>query len=201
MKRILYVCITAALLVLSMSGCGKTSTSDEWKDLKYVADHYSLEDAKRDGYVVMEDGSVTFGKDIWQNFVDLSAEKKPCKIRVVHYHTIGDPSRYDPAYYESIKDDYPKMYILELAYNGKTFCVSHYEEDKLYQSQYKFLMRYEGKAETPDAIYTSYVRYVLVNDDKVTWDDIFHGMVSSRLGDHIPHRQIYLDLVYKEANK
>ena len=151
--------------------------------------------------VVIEDGRVTCGEDIWRDFVDLSAKETPCRIRVVHYYTIGDPSRYDPLYYESIKGDYPKMYILELAYNGETFCVSHYEEDKLYQSEYKYLMRYEGKTETRDATYTSYLKYVLVNDEEVTWDDIMHGMLSSKHGNSIPHRQIYTDLVYKEEYK
>lgn len=201
MKRILYTCFAAMLLVLFLFGCGKAPMPDEWKDLKYVADNFSLEDAKGDGYVVIEDGSVTCGEDIWQNFVDLSAEKTPCKIRVVHYYTIGDPSHYDPAYYESIKNEYPKMYILELAYNGETFCVSHYEEEKLYQSEYKYLMRYGGKAETRDATYTSYVRYVLVNDDRVTWNDIIRGMLSSQYGDYIPHSQIYTDMVYKGEDK
>jgi hypothetical protein len=201
MKKILYVCFAATLLVIFLSGCGKAPTPDEWKDLKDVADNYSLEDAKCDGYVVIEDGSVTCGEDIWQNFVDLSAEKIPCKVRIVHYYTLGDPSHYDPTYYESIKDDYPRMYILELVYKGETFCVSHYEEETLYQSEYKYLMRYEGKAETHNATYTSYVRYVLVNDDKVTWNNIMHGMLSSQFGDNIPHRNIYTDLVYKEEDK
>jgi hypothetical protein len=62
-------------------------------------------------------------------------------------------------------------------------------------------MRYEGKAETHDATYTSYVKYVLVNDDKVTWNDITHGMLSSQFGDYIPHSQIYTDLVYKEGGQ
>jgi len=77
-----------------------------------VTDNFTLEDAKREGYVVIEDGDVTFGQEAWQNFVDLSSKKIPCKI---------------PEYYESIKDDYPKMYILELVYNGEIFRVSHYE--------------------------------------------------------------------------
>lgn len=201
MKRVRYVCLAITIFVLFLCGCGKAPTPDEWKDLKDVADNYSLEDVKRDGYVVIEDSSVSCGEDIWHNFVDLSAEKTPCKIRVVHYYTIGDPSHYDPTYYESIKDDYPKMYILELDYNGETFCVSHYEADKLYQSEYKYLMRYEGKAETRNATYTSYLKYVLVNDDQVTWSDIIHGMLSSKLGDSIPHRQIYTELVYKEEYK
>lgn len=201
MKRIFYTCFAVVLLVLFLSDCAKAPTSDEWKDLKDVTDNYTLEDAKRDGYVVMEDGSVTSGKDTWQSFVDLTAQKTPCKVRVVKYYTIGDPSRYDPAYYESIKNDYPMMYINELVYNGETFCVSHYEEEKLYKSEYKYLMKYWGEAETQDAIYSSYIRYVLVNDDKVTWNDIIHGMASSRLGDYIPHSQIYTDLVYKEEDK
>jgi len=41
-----------------------------------------LEDAKREGYVVIEDGDVTFGQEAWQNFVDLSSKKIPCKIRL-----------------------------------------------------------------------------------------------------------------------
>lgn len=201
MKRIFYYYCTAMLLVLFLSSCSKVPTLDEWNDLKDVADNFSLEDAKRDGYVIIEDSSVTSGEDIWQSYVDLVAEKTSCKIRVVHYYTIGDPSHYHPAYYEKIKDDYPKMYILELVYNGKTFCVSHYEEDKLYQTEYKYLMRYEGKSETYDATYTSYVRYVLVNDNKVTWNDIIHSMLSSQSGDYIPNCQIYTDLVYKEEDQ
>lgn len=199
MKGTHYISFVAVLLILFLSACSKSSTPDEWEDLKYVADNYSLEDAKDEDYVVIENGSVTFGEDIWQDFVDLSAEKKPCKIRVVHYYTIGDPSRYDPVYYESIKDDYPKIYTFELDYRDEIFCVSHYEEERLYQSEYKYLMRYEGKAETYTAIYTSYIRYVLVNDDMVTWNDIMHGMLSSQLGAYIPHNQIYTELVYKEG--
>jgi len=183
MKRIRYVCFTAILLVVFLFGCDKAPTPDEWKDLKYVTDNYSLEDAKRDGYVIEEDGSVIYGKDIWQDFVDLSAKKTPCKVRIIQCYKSGG------------------MYILELAYNGETFLLSEYEKEKLYQSEYKYLMRYEGEAETKDATYTSYVRYVLVNDDKVTWKDITRGMFSSQMDDYIPHRTIYTDLTYKEEYK
>ena len=51
------------------------------------------------------------------------------------------------------------------------------------------------------ATFTSYVRYVLVNDDKVTWDDIIHGMLSSKFDANIPHSQIYTELVFKEVAK
>jgi hypothetical protein len=183
MKRIRYVCFAATLLVVLLFGCDRATTPDEWKDLKYVTDNYSLEDAKHDGYVIEEGGSVTYGKDIWQDFVDLSAEKTPCKVRVVHCYKSGE------------------MYIQELVYNGETFRLSEYEKETLYQSEYKYLMRYEGEAETKYATYTSYVRYVLVNDDKVTWKDITRGIISSQSGNYIPHRTIYTDLAYKEEYK
>ncbi len=199
MKRIIYYSFALMLLILFLSGCGKAPTPDEWDDLKEAADNYSLEDAKRNGYVVIADGDVAFGEDIWQNFFNLSAKKRPCKIRVVHYYT--DPSHDDPAYYESFKDDYPEMYISELVFNGETFIVRHYEGEKYYGTEYKYLMKYEGEAESREATYTSYVRYVLVNDDTVTWDEIMHGMISAIADDYIPHKTIYTDLVLKEEYK
>lgn len=191
-----------ALFALSLPGCGEApAVLFEMKDLKEVADQYSLEDAKRDGYVIIEDGSVTSGEKNWQRFVDLTKEKTPCKIRVVHYYNIGDPSRYEPSYYESIKNKYPKMYILELDYDGKKFRVSHYEEDKLYEAEFKYLMKYEGKKETGIAAYGDYVKYVLVDDDTVTWNDILRGMLSSRLGDAIPHCEIYSEMKHEEGDQ
>ncbi len=200
MKRILCFGLAATLFVLFLHACCKKAPMpDEWKDLKDVADSFSLEDAKNDGYVVIEDSVVTSGADVWQSFVGLSAKKTPCKVRIVRYYTLDNSSRYDPEYFESIKGDYPKMYIFELVYNGKTYSVSHYEEDDLYQAEFKHLVKYEGLAENPNATFTSYIRYVLVDDDKVTWEDIIWGMLSSYSDDFIQHRQIYTDLVFKEG--
>lgn len=199
MKRIIYICFGATLLALILYGCSKAPLSDDWEDLKYVADNYTLEDAKRECYVLMENGSVTFGKEIWHDFIDLVDKGKPCKIRVSHYYTFEDPSHYDRSYYESIKDDYPMMFTFELDCKDDIFYLSHYEEERLYQSEYKYLMRYEGEAETPTATFTSYVRYVLVNDDTVTWKDICSGMLSSYSAANIEHDQIYTELFFKDG--
>jgi len=44
-------------------GCSKTATSyGEGNDLKYVTDNFTLEDAKREGYVVIEDGMLPSDK-------------------------------------------------------------------------------------------------------------------------------------------
>lgn len=201
MKKILYVCFTLILSALFISCSRQVLEPVEYEDLKYVADNYTLEDAKREGYVIIEELRVTYGEDTWQTFFDMTKDKIPCKVRVAHYYTIGDKIQYEPEYYETIKDEYPKIYILELVYDGETYSVSHYEEERLYQNEFKYLMKYEGKAETACARYDSYVRYVLVDDDSLTWEDIMRGLLSSHSGAYIPHRQIYTNLIYKEDNQ
>jgi len=37
------------------------------------------------------------------------------------------------------------MYILELVYNGEIFRVSHYEGEELYESEFKYLVKYEER--------------------------------------------------------
>lgn len=89
--------------------CGCTRTID------------TLESVKEKGYVVFEDGRVTSGEDTWQSFVKKTENKTPCTIHIANYYTLGDPSGYDKAYYESIKDDYPKLYISKVEYSGIYF--------------------------------------------------------------------------------
>ena len=65
MKGTHYICFAATLLVLFLSACNKATSLYEFNDLKETADNYSLEDAKRDGYVIIEDLSVTYGEETW----------------------------------------------------------------------------------------------------------------------------------------
>lgn len=52
-------------------------------------------------------------------------------------------------------------------------------------------MKYEGKPESETALYESYLRYVLTNDNTVTWERIWKGLISSQLGDGIDHKVVY----------
>ena len=56
-------------------------------------------------------------------------------------------------------------------------------------------MRYEGKPESKTAAYDSFLRYVLTNDESVTWEEIFSGMVSSQFGAYIDHYSVYTDYI------
>lgn len=47
------------------------------------------------------------------------------------------------------------------------------------------------------ATYKSYIRYVLTNDDSVTWQDLVDGLTSSRWGDYIDHKSVRTEYIYE----
>lgn len=163
--------------------------------LEALPGDYSLAQAKNDGCVVHEDGDVTAGKEVWDAyFVKATEAGESAAVRLGFYYTLGDPSHYDPEYYESIKADYPRFYLMDLTYDGEAYTLRWLEDGKEVIRTYRYMLRYEGEAETPYATYDSYVRYVLVNDDTVTWEDILHGLYSSQSGAYIDHYSVYTDM-------
>jgi len=101
MKKQLFASLLCLLL---LSGCGG---KPEMLPLEELSEDYSLEQAKEDGCLVTEDGIVTSGRDAWEKFLKAADAGKSASVRLCTYYTLDDPSRYDPDYYESIKDDYP----------------------------------------------------------------------------------------------
>ena len=52
---------------------------------------------------------------------------------MVDYYTLLDKSHYGAEYYESIKDDYPMLFVKEISYDGNKFTEIHYEDEKKYR--------------------------------------------------------------------
>ena len=77
------------------------------------------------------------------------------------------------------------------------YTIRWYSDGEEIIRNYSCLMKYEGPAESPDAAYQSYTRYVLTNDDAVTWQELAWGMVSSQLGDYIDYMSVCTDFVYE----
>lgn len=186
--------ILSVLSIFAVTGCKQ---SDSLIPLEELPDNYSLEQAKEDGCVTHENGDITQGKEIFEAFFDTTASGKTDKVRLAFYYTLDDPSRYAPEYYESIKDDYPCLYVQDLSFDGEQYTIRWYEDGEEIIRNYSCLMKYEGQAESPNASYNSYIRYVLTNDDKVTWQELMYGMVSSQLGDYIDHQSVCTDLIYE----
>ena len=169
--------------------------SREWIALTALPEGYALEDAKRDGCVVHEDGTVTAGQETWSEFLAATEEQRPAFVRIAKNYTLGDASHYDPAYYELVKDEFPRLYLFDLDYDGEGYTVRWFDGDGEHVERYPYLVRCAGKAESPTARYRGYVRCLLTNDEGVTWDDVWRSMISSRSDDDIPYFEAYTELL------
>ena len=164
--------------------------------LKALPKEYSLEQAKADGCVVMENGQLTAGRERFLHFAEIPAQD--CSVRVVHYYTLDDPSRYAPELYEEIKDSYPHLFVHDLICNGKEGYIWRGREDDelIVERKYHYMLRMEDPSDGPAATWDHAVRYVLVNDADVTWKDIWTGMISSQSNAYIDHAVVYQEYVY-----
>lgn len=157
------------------------------------SDTDTLQQAKKDGCVVMENGDVTFGQQTWRNFVKDTAEGKTAFVKLAHYYTL-EPESCSKQYYEAYKEDYPVLYSYELTYDGKKYILHAKEGDTMYYKSYQYMIHDTGDKLSLYADYDSYERYVLTNDDTVTYQDIWQSMISSQAGDLIEHFTVYTDL-------
>ena len=171
------------------------------KDYQYVylyspakrSEPDALEKVIEAGYVVHMDGDVTNGQYTWASFPDKVEKGNAASVRLAKYYTLNRESCSEE-YYEANKEDYPVLYLFDLYFDGKVYTLEWKEGNKEYARKYRYLMHYTGESPTANAAYDTYSEYVLVNDQKVSWEDIQRGMFSSQLGDYIAHDTVYVDL-------
>lgn len=200
-KPAFWIIVMAVVLCIIVAVCFLTDPMHyfaaelpQYVALEDLPKDYGLHQAKQDGCVVMEDGDVTSGEDIWQTFIAATKRGQKAQVRYVDYDTPNIP--------ESYPDDLtvsPSMYVHDLTYDGRRYTARWYEGGKEISRSYKYLLHLTGNAESRYATYQSYDRYVLTDRNDVTWEDIFAGLVSSSHWAHIDHLSVYVDLIYKYA--
>ncbi|MBO5069503.1 MAG: hypothetical protein J6C37_03980, partial [Roseburia sp.] len=153
----------------------------------------ALDKAVESGYVVHEDGDVTSGQETWEAFVKAGDKGNAASVQIAMYYTL-DPDSCSEEYYEAYKEDYPALYLFDLSFDGDGYTLKWKEGNREYTENYQYLMYYTGEAPTAYATFDTYSRYVLTNDNQVTWEELQKGMFSSRLGDYIEHHTVYTDL-------
>ena len=171
-------------------------------------DEGELDQALDSGFVMMENGSVIHGKDLWLAFCEKTESGEPASVRIGKYYTL-DKTNADEEYYEAVKADYPALYLNELAFDGTRYTISPMHRDGteyiVYEqpgydnpvTSWKYLMHYTGKPSSKTALFHTYDKYVLVNDDTVSWEDLERGLFSSQLGDFIPFCEVFCEYTWK----
>ena len=162
-----------------------------------ISKNYSLDDAKNDGLIVYENGNITSGQVVWDEFLEKIEQGNSAEVRLAFYYTL-DGQNISPEHYEEIKNDYPLLFIQDLFFNGEIYTLHYIEDGNEFKFNYKYLKRFNETSPRETATYIESVRYVLVNDNNVTWEQIFFGMISSRIGDGIDHKTVYSKYINKD---
>lgn len=152
-----------------------------------------LEKATEDGFVVFEDSGITSGEEIWQEFYDRTQAGEPAVVYLANYYTLNEENIAEE-YYEEIKDEYPKIFLSSLYFDGEQYVITDrpgYEEEPERSKVYPYLVKFEGEPSSPSARFDRYVYYVLVHDKNVIWKELEWGMFSSQFGDYIDHCRVY----------
>ena len=152
----------------------------------------ALAAAKELGAVVNENGRITSGKKVWNEFFAKTEAGESAAVLIANYSTL-DPERTDPETYEEEKDNYPVLYLSLVTYNGDIFektdrdCRTG-EVDS--SEKWLYLKHFTGSTQTETCTYD---HYVLVNEPDVTWEQLEHGMLSANFTDYIPFTWAYMD--------
>lgn len=162
------------------------SSFDIYPALADIPDDYSPDAAKLWGMVVMENGSVAFGEDVWYKFVESVEKGETAKLRYAEYYS------------EDLLDgEEPILYVHELKYDGERFTVSHYEDGKEISQKFKYLRRFEGEPDSSTALFSSYIVYVLTDNGEAAGEELWKSTFSSQLGAYIPHTVVFSKMIMK----
>ena len=142
----------------------------------------ALEAARAAGYVIVEDGYLTDGRDIWDEFFNATQKGVKASIRVAQYYTL-DPDRTVATTYEAYKQDYPALHIDEITYDGEKY-ILHTESGS---QTYEYLMKYDA-SRTPligEETHGQAPQYALTNDEYPSWDVLLESLASSMFAERI----------------
>lgn len=154
-------------------------------------------------FVVFEGFRLLSGKETWQEFYEKTQTGEPAVVYLAKYYTISKENMSEELY-EQEKDEYPKLFLFCLMYDGEEYTVIDrpgYEEEPETARTYPYLKRLTGEPSSVHALFDSYDYYVLVHDPEVTWKELEWGMFSSQLGDYIDYYMVYGEhLTEQETN-
>lgn len=185
-------------VLLMLVSCESAPSEIDGYDLTQPAEQL-LEEVKRDGFVVHQDGDVACGQELWQEFFEKTQAGEAASVKLAEYYTLDDDN-VSEEYYEEHKDEYPVIYLAELSFDGKQYTyrsINGQDGVTGYTRTYPYLVRYEDIPKSETATFTVCDRYVLLHDKTLTYERLQYGLYSSQMGDYIDHFEAYRDYQYK----
>ena len=196
------IALAIIAIMLSVSSCSTSEIvkiSPDYIPYGEVPADYTLGQAKADGCVVFEDGDITSGQELWDDFVRLSDDGMPCVIRLVNYYTLEGQGNMSAELYEQEKDKYPQMYWADLTFEKSKYKWYTVENGVEYNREFKYMKYMEDTFENPSSDHAGAEYFYLVDDRSVTHDDIMRSMFSSSSLDGIANCRVYSKYYPREA--
>ncbi len=147
--------------------------------LEDLPKYYNSEQAMIDGCVVMRDGDILSGQDLFAAFYGEVSAGAPASIRIASFYE--EPS---------------VTQVADISFDGEGFTWRAIENGKISEKHYQYLYHYSEKPESSTATFDAIDCYVLTNEKGVTWKQLWNGLLSSAAGAYIDHVTIYNDYIY-----
>jgi len=166
-----------------------------------------IEAVRNSDAILLLNGSVESGKEIWEDFCGKASKHMPASVIIADCYTQSENVSAGLKIAEA--GDYPCLFFSKLTYDGIEFVIEpiyrengEYEvkEDEYYDihtSYYKYLRHFEGEAEFPGMIYSYYDIYILTDNDTDDWKDIESSHWLNPMG-AIPYEQVYGEYEWKD---
>lgn len=157
-----------------------TGESGAIKPLENLPELYSGEQAMIDGCLVTRDGEVSENLSVLKDFIETTSRGEPAFIRIVNWY-YGEESHYTAE---------------DLTFDGSQYILEWIEDGRRQSRSYRYLKHFSGEKERENIAYDAYEHYVLVNDNSVSWQQIWESLISSQYGASIDHWTICSDYIY-----
>ena len=166
-----------------------------------------IDEAIENGFVMMKNGSVMCGKERWLDFYKKTQAGQSCSIRLGFCYTNENANESDDMR-EATKEDYPQLFLKELCFDGTQytirpvnkvngeFAICEVPGKDSPERTFSYLMHYVGEPQSASTLIKSYDKYVLTNNNRVTWEDITAGMLSSS-GGSVVHDVVFSEYEWK----
>lgn len=190
-KLILLLCLTCLLV----SGCADKDTQKstekdtepaketvtEAKTLEEVTESYSLEEAIKDGCLVVVDGTVVDGEDSFDAFRKETEAGRDATLRVVQSYT--DPGAEGE---DNAKDKLKSMLLISDVIFTKedAYKVRYFDGGKEYNDPYPYLLKSEFKPEGSEK--TCNVWYLCTREDK-SYEELMQELMDSEFKSVTPN--------------
>ena len=207
MKKAVIVLIFAAMALVALTSCNvRRESADTKKNRELFQKLFTVEEglewAKTSDVVVMDNDGCISGKALWEAFFETSTNGKPASVLMAHLMTM-DKDSVSAEYYEQAKDEYPKLSITLLEYDGVEYTMKQRDCAKEYTGTgtvYKHLKHFAGDPLTEYAKtqFDSYSFYVLLDDPELTWEEIVGASLSSYAPSTIRDYPIYMEYIGKK---